>query len=31
VRFAEDAIEASLVGWRAGEMPSAPLIEVREG
>jgi uncharacterized protein (TIGR02217 family) len=31
VRFAEDAIEASLAGWRAGEMPSAAIIEVREG
>jgi uncharacterized protein (TIGR02217 family) len=30
VRFAEDSIEASLQGWRAGEMPSAPIIEVRE-
>lgn len=30
VRFAEDTIEASLQGWRAGEMPSAPIIEVRE-
>ncbi|WBX85707.1 DUF2460 domain-containing protein [Sphingosinicella microcystinivorans] len=30
VRFAEDSIEASLQGWRAGEVPSAPIIEVRE-
>jgi len=29
-RVAEDSIEASLQGWRAGEMPSAPIIEVRE-
>jgi uncharacterized protein (TIGR02217 family) len=31
VRFADDAIEASLAGWRAGDMPSAAIIEVREG
>ncbi len=30
VRFAEDSLEASLLGWRAGEIPSAPIIEVRE-
>ncbi len=31
VRFGEDRIEASLQGWRAGEMPSASIVEVREG
>ncbi|EMD82486.1 DUF2460 domain-containing protein [Pacificimonas flava] len=30
VRFAEDRLTASLGGWRAGEIPSIPLIEVRE-
>ena len=30
VRFAEDRIEVSLAGWRAGDLPSVPLVEVRE-
>lgn len=30
VRFEDDAIEASLQSWRAGEMPSAPIIEIRD-
>lgn len=31
VRFATDRIEVSIAGWRAGELPSVPLIEIREG
>jgi uncharacterized protein (TIGR02217 family) len=31
VRFASDRIDVSLAGWRAGELPSVPLVEVREG
>jgi uncharacterized protein (TIGR02217 family) len=31
VRFEEDALEVSLVSYRAGELRSVPLIEVREG
>ncbi len=31
VRFAVDRIDVSLAGWRAGELPSVPLVEVREG
>jgi uncharacterized protein (TIGR02217 family) len=30
VRFASDRIDVSLAGWRAGELPSIPLVEVRE-
>lgn len=30
VRFAEDRLEVSLHGYRAGEMPSVPLVEIRE-
>lgn len=30
VRFADDRIEVSLAGYRTGELPSVPLIEVRE-
>ena len=30
VRFASDRIDVSLAGWRAGELPSVPLVEVRE-
>ncbi len=30
VRFATDRIEVSIAGWRAGELPSVPLIELRE-
>ncbi len=30
VRFAADRIDVSLAGWRAGELPSVPLVEVRE-
>lgn len=30
VRFADDALSVSLATWRAGELPSIPLIEVRE-
>ncbi len=30
VRFASDRLEVTLAGWRAGEVPSVPLIEVRE-
>ncbi len=30
VRFATDRIEVSIAGWRAGELPSVPLIEIRE-
>ena len=31
VRFAEDRLDVSLATFRAGEMPSVPLVEVREG
>lgn len=31
VRFATDRIEVSIAGWRAGELPSVPLVEIREG
>ena len=30
VRFATDRIDVSLSGWRAGDVPSVPLVEVRE-
>lgn len=30
VRFAQDRIDVSLAGWRMGEAPPVPLIEVRE-
>ena len=30
VRFAEDRLEVGLASWRAGDVPSVPLIEVRE-
>jgi uncharacterized protein (TIGR02217 family) len=30
VRFATDRIDVSVAAWRAGELPSAPLVEVRE-
>jgi uncharacterized protein (TIGR02217 family) len=30
VRFASDRIDVSLAGWQAGELPSVPLVEVRE-
>ncbi len=30
VRFATDRLDISLSGWRAGELPSVPLVEVRE-
>ncbi len=30
VRFAEDRIDVSIAGWRSGELPSVPLVEVRE-
>ncbi len=30
VRFATDRIDVSIAGWRAGELPSVPLVEVRE-
>jgi uncharacterized protein (TIGR02217 family) len=31
VRFAADRIDVSLAGWQTGELPSVPLVEVREG
>ena len=31
VRFASDRLSVSVAGWRAGELPSVPLIEIREG
>jgi len=31
VRFAADRIDVSITGWRAGELPSVPLVEIREG
>lgn len=30
VRFAVDRIDVSLAGWRAGDLPSVPLVEIRE-
>lgn len=30
VRFASDRLDISLSGWRQGDVPSAPMIEVRE-
>ena len=30
VRFATDRIDISLSGWRAGEVPTVPIVEVRE-
>ena len=30
VRFAEDRIDVSLAGYRTGDLPSVPLVEVRE-
>ena len=30
MRFAEDRIDVGLTGWRAGDVPSVPLVEVRE-
>ncbi|WP_419816918.1 phage distal tail protein, Rcc01695 family [Glacieibacterium sp.] len=30
VRFAEDRIDVGLAAWRAGDLPSVPLVEVRE-
>jgi len=30
VRFATDRIDVSIAGWRAGELPTVPLVEVRE-
>jgi uncharacterized protein (TIGR02217 family) len=30
VRFASDRLDISLSGWRQGEVPSAPLVEIRE-
>ncbi|MBC7504285.1 MAG: DUF2460 domain-containing protein [Sandarakinorhabdus sp.] len=30
VRFAADRIDVSIPGWRAGELPSVPLVELRE-
>lgn len=30
VRFAVDRIDISLSGWRAGEVPAVPIVEVRE-
>ncbi len=30
VRFAADRIDVSIAGWRAGELPSVPLVEIRE-
>ncbi len=31
VRFAEDRIDVALAGFQAGELPSVPLVEIREG
>ena len=31
VRFAEDRIDVSIAHWRAGDLPSVPLVEIREG
>jgi uncharacterized protein (TIGR02217 family) len=30
VRFADDQINVSLAGWRTGDLPSVPLVEIRE-
>ena len=30
VRFASDRIDVSIAGWRSGELPSVPLVELRE-
>ncbi len=30
VRFQEDRLEVSLENWRAGDVPSVPLVEIRE-
>jgi uncharacterized protein (TIGR02217 family) len=30
VRFAADRVDVSIAGWRAGDLPSVPLIELRE-
>lgn len=30
VRFATDRLDVSIAGWRAGELPSVPLVEIRE-
>jgi uncharacterized protein (TIGR02217 family) len=30
VRFAADRIDVSIAGWQAGELPSVPLVELRE-
>ena len=30
VRFASDRIDVSIAGWRAGELPNVPLVELRE-
>ena len=30
VRFADDRIDVSLAGWHTGDLPSVPLVEVRE-
>jgi uncharacterized protein (TIGR02217 family) len=30
VRFAEDQINVSIAGWRTGDLPSVPLVEIRE-
>lgn len=30
VRFAVDRIDVGLAGWRAGDLPSVPLVEIRE-
>ena len=30
VRFAADRVDVSMAGWRAGELPSVPLVELRE-
>ncbi len=30
VRFAADRIDVSIAGWQAGELPSVPLVEIRE-
>ena len=30
VRFAEDRIDVSLAGYQTGDLPSVPLVEIRE-
>ena len=30
VRFAADRVDVSIAGWRAGDLPSVPLVELRE-